>query len=87
MTLKDFSAAYLPLPDAWAQGEPPRWRKVFPTNLRFHKIQTEPGYRTGGWLFPAEWHEPQYKKVLEEQWERVHRGEIIDTEWRPVYEY
>jgi len=85
MTLKDFSAAYLPLPDARSGNNVPKWRKVFPTNLRFHKEVVEAGYYSG--FFGTYWNEPVYKHTLEEQWERVHAGEIINTEWRPVYVY
>lgn len=90
MTLKEFSKEYLLPVDAKfsrnGEGEVPHWRKVFPTNLRWQNGEIDiPGHYEK-WFW-GDYHAPTYKRVLAEQWERIHRGEIIDREWRPVYEY
>lgn len=89
MTLREFTKTYLPLPDANSEGEAPIWRKVFPTELRFHKIALrQPTYKRD-WItgYMVEDKPAVYQTELEEQWERVHKGEIIDREWRKVPTY
>lgn len=83
MTLREFTKEFLPLPDAEYGPNNPAWRKVFPTNLRWHKIIDIPGrYK----LFSG-WQEEEFHLDLMQEWERVHKGEIINTEWRKLYIY
>lgn len=70
MTLKEFSAEYLPLPES-KDFHYKNWRKVFPTELRIRKFDKESFW--GGTI-----------SVIEEQWERIHKGEVIDREWREL---
>lgn len=71
MTLKEFSAEYLPLPES-DDFHYNNWRKVFPTNLRIRVTDYK-----GFW-------KPTEVSVIEEQWERIHKGEVIDREWREL---
>lgn len=85
MTLREFTKEFLPLPDAELGPNYPTWRKEFPYNLRWNKVKIKDGYYSALWIFTGKYVEPIYKEVLEEKWERVHMGEIIDTEWRKLY--
>lgn len=69
-TLKEFSEQFAPLPYA-----DPEWRKTFPPLLQYEEIIIRKG---GLWL----WEKTKWE--LQEQWECVHAGAIIDTEWRAV---
>lgn len=82
MTLREFTDKYAPLPRS--HGD--HWRKVFPTNLRQHRIVDKEGYYKYHFL-SRDWIFPVTHLELEEQWERIHAGEVIDTEWRKVYIY
>lgn len=89
MTLRDFTKEFLPLPDAEYGPNNPVWRKVFPTNLRWHRVIDKAGYykHPTNIIFDKKWVEQISHIELEEQWERVHKGEIINTEWRKIYTY
>lgn len=81
-TLKEFTQHHV----SYDTDKNARWRRVFPTELRNRKIVTKSGYR-GSILFGnRRWVETSYLQ-LEERWERIHRGDMLDTEWRSVYEY
>lgn len=73
MSLKEFTARHLKADTI--EGERARWRRILPTQLR----QNLQGY-SGFWN-----KKPIYK--LEEKWERIHKGDVIDTEWREVDVY
>lgn len=88
MTLKEFSKEYLLPVDAAFDGELPHWRKVFPSNLRYENEIVEPGFYAKNWFGTETGYvKPVYKEILVEQWERIHRGEIIDREWRRISRY
>lgn len=71
-TLKEFSRKFVSTDTV--EGEKARWRKVFPSELRFEEkfVQTN-------W-FRAD----TTRMELQEKWERIHKGDVIDTEWRSV---
>lgn len=85
MTLKEFSLAHLPVKADWQLGHTAEWRKVLPTRLRIREELVKSGYYKYG-IFGG-WRNSTYKDILEEEWERIHLREVIDTEWRPVYRY
>lgn len=87
MTLRKFTKEFLPLPDAEYGPNDPVWRKVFPTNLRWHRKVIKEGYYPTTWIFTGKYVEPIYEEVLEQEWERVYKDEIIDIEWRKLYTY
>lgn len=87
MTLREFTDKYAPLPDATFGPHAPQWRKVFPTNLRQHRIIDKKGCYKNWIFFTREWTKEVSHLELEQQWERIHAGEVIDTEWRKVYVY
>jgi hypothetical protein len=68
MTLKEFTKKHI---SNETVGYLPKWRRVFPTQLR----QDE--RKTNSW-----W--GKYYFVLQEKWERIHKGDVIDTEWRDI---
>lgn len=76
MTLKEFSETYLTLPKAVMLNN--GWRRVYPTRIRHAKMKNE----VRNFLFP---NEPAVWEI-QEKWERVHKGEIIDTQWRAIEE-
>lgn len=75
---------YTPYPHEEGRAQ---WRKVQPTNLRFRDTELSPASHRYS-IFSGSYYEPSVKRSeLEEQWERVHKGEIVETEWRKVYHY
>jgi hypothetical protein len=78
MNLREFSKSHLPLPTGQTH-----WRKVFPANLRRVEREVE--------RYKDHWWNRRYTVVFDtftqEQWERVHAGEVINTEWRDIYDY
>lgn len=70
-TLKEFTEKHI---KADTVGYMAKWRKVFPTELRNHNRAIK---------YPR-WFGPTYVEVLEEKWERIHKGDVIDTEWREI---
>lgn len=77
MTLREFTKSFAPLPYEYE----PVWRLEFPHRLRERKGEVTVIKR---WfrnpVILQDYH-------LEEKWERVHAGEVIDIEWRKVYQY
>jgi hypothetical protein len=71
MNLREFSKKHI---SADTVGYLPRWRRVLPTELRFYETVVKKRV-----FFPD-----KIEYVLQEKWERIHKGDVIDTEWRPV---
>lgn len=86
MTLKEFSEMHLQPDDAYMSDDEPVWQKAFPTNLRFQNGEKiSEGHYAG--IFHTRWMDAKYERVLAEEWVRIHEGQIIDREFRPVYSY
>lgn len=87
MTLKEFSAQYILPNDAWLTDEEPTWQKAFPTNLRYHEVQAVRNEVFHTIFGPKEKKIVVKEKIVHEEWVRIHAGQIIDREWRPLYVY
>lgn len=70
-TLKEFTEKHI---KADTVGYMAKWRKVFPLELRQHANDD------AGWFRGRTF-------TLQEKWERIHKGDVIDTEWRNIEEY
>lgn len=70
MTLKEFSAKYLPLPIGVS-----KWRRVFPTKLRNARIDKK-GFFFGKdvWQLQECWEEVHAGQVIRTEWRAIERS-------------
>lgn len=80
MTLKEFSKTFLkPVEEHEAEYEQPIWQKAFPANLRTTYLAVT--VKDRGFFSPRQQiHVPK----VEEEWVRIHAGQVIDREWRTL---
>lgn len=70
MTLREFTRLHL----SNDTDTKPVWKKAFPPVIRRHTKKVGDSY----------WKGEIYKEVLEEKFIRLHRGDVIDVEWRDL---
>lgn len=72
MTLKEFSKNVLSADTA--ENQKATWRRVFPTELLYSER-----------VVKVRLFRPNLTRmVLQEKWERIHKGDVIDIQWKDV---